>query len=365
MKRLLMFPAAVLFLFASCTQESTGPLARIDRPQAVDPYPGAYGVYLGFSVNSCLASMGATGPDTDQDGLTDLCEQTLADAFAPELRYKSSFYMEREPRWAARPTAASDQKPIRPAGLQAYGPGKVIILYLLSYRIDNGDVTYHIEPHYGDSEVIALVVYYKSNTEHWVLDEAHYSAHYDYGFFSKEFWTGPGSPQYPENLTYPGHPGTYPRAWVATSKHANYSSQALCNEGGTLGFDTCEGADQSLRVQTYLPNGASGNIGSYAVRYADCVQKQFLDAAGVWWPGVAGGRFECFWTDLGFRGWYDSSFGEGTSSPQSWRLNDFGFVPPSPPPPPPECGHWEVVPIYDGDWQETGYYENVWVPEDC
>jgi hypothetical protein len=217
--------------------------------------------------------------------------------------------------------------------------------------MDYGSVAWpHADQHYGDSEAIGLTVYFDFPTQHWFLEEAFYSTHADYGHYSR------GSNKYPADLEYPGAPGTHPRAYVAFRKHGSYANASEC-ENGNYGLDSCGDGTARARVETWLVNGESGNIGSEAVNFANCVISFYYGA---------GGRQECYWTGGNFRGWVPDSYGEKSSSPQMWRLTDFGFMPPPPPEDPPaECGHWEVRPVLDGEGQETGHYENVWVPEEC
>ncbi len=315
----------------------------------------AAGIFVGVSAGGCLVSEGATLADYDADGLADWCEQALADSFAPELFYKYGDYVGREPYWAAQPA----------------GYGSVIIAYLLSYYVDGGClefqcavVPFHVAEggHAGDSEDIYLTVYYNRDTHHWVLEKAAYSRHFDYGVYSK------GSNEYPD-LQYTSRQGGYPLVFVAQNKHANYKGLIECNHGGGGPFgigalfdaDTCEGNDTRVRVETHTPFVFPGNytqwynIGSRAVPFADCVPSRDVYSGN--------GRLECYWTDQRFRGWYPYS-DQGDASSYSSKLAAMGFVgPPSPPPSP--CGNWEVRPVYDGAGQETGSYENVWVPEEC
>ena len=125
----------------------------------------------------------------------------------------------------------------------------------MSYYRDTGSKAWP-EPgygaHNGDSESIGLDVYYHFQTSHWVLGLAQYSRHGEFAYFDR------GSNAYPRSLTYPDHPGTYPRSWVAEGKHANYASQRACTGGGVLGNDTCVDSTQAARVE----GGAVLNVGA-------------------------------------------------------------------------------------------------------
>jgi len=138
-----------------------------------------------------------------------------------------------EPHWVARPTDS----------------GTVVIGYLLSYYRDEGCRALGCgalgaDRHNGDSEDIYLELYYNFSTQHWVLLQALYSQHGDYGVYSK------GSDEYPTQLFYPWHPGAYPRTYVSEGKHANYSSVSECDWGDYL-QDDCDDDNTSARVDTY------------------------------------------------------------------------------------------------------------------
>jgi hypothetical protein len=202
----------------------------------------------------------------------------LAAAFAPDLYSGHSDRVDREPHWVAQPR----------------GTNRVRIGYLLSYHVDGGTTNPLCQNpiadgpcagHYGDSEAIWLDVYY--NGVHWVLDTARYSAHGDLNTY------GRGLGAYPGILTYPSHPGAYPRSWVSYNKHANYANDALCDAGGLFGFDSCiSGA--STRVYA----GGNVNLGSRAYHTAlqDCMTSSDPVYSG-------NGQIECYWTQRRFAGW--------------------------------------------------------------
>lgn len=242
-----------------------------------DPNPASPGVWLTSAVtpDQCIDS-GST--DTDQDDLADRCEFDIAAAFAPELYYGNTNRMDREPHWVARPL----------------GPSRVRVGHLLSYRVDGGtqdplcDNALADGPcagHYGDSEAIWLDVYY--NGVHWVLDTARYSAHGDLNVY------GRGTQAYPTILTHPSHPGAYPRTWVSYGKHANYATDALCDAGGFLGYDTCI-SDTSVRLSA----GGNLNVGSrlHHTSSQDCMPSSDPIYSG-------NGVTECYWTERPFSGW--------------------------------------------------------------
>jgi len=253
-----------------------------------DPFPDSAGVWISNTVTDDLCFGGGTN-DIDQDGLSDFCENNLAEAFAPQLVLAPALNdpATREPRWAARPL----------------GNNQVMIAYLLSYHNDGGSasylcdlvpgpIPYFLPPqvyypcaaHPGDSEHINLIVEYRPATQHWLLVEAAYSAHTGYNTYKT-----PGT--YPKKLQYPDRVGGRPRAYVATSKHANYASSLECNNGGTLGVDSCDPSRYEI-----VTTGANNNIGSDAVKFVDCIGS----GHPVYGPL---GHQECYWTGTTFHGW--------------------------------------------------------------
>ena len=280
-----------------------GPLCQLGCTET-DPFPNAPGVFLGSGVtpDACL-----DGTDSDVDGLENFCEKTLAAAFAPELYYYSGDNVGREPHWVARPV----------------GEDEVEIGYLISYYRDEGSQAWlcnqpppfhhwSCEGHNGDSEAIFLDVYYNWSTLHWVLDEAFYSQHTSYGVFTR------GANPYPTQLSYPGHVGGYPRAYVSQGKHANYVSIASCNSGGAFGTDSCESVNTAARVAA----GASLDLGS---RSHHSVAQNCMVSSNPSYQYYGAGRQECYWTSQPFRGWIPTSVGGAEAGPYSTRLQERGF----------------------------------------
>jgi hypothetical protein len=299
-------------LMQSCSTERAGKLAGPETALIgplcqlgcvdPDPDPGAPGVFLGNEVTpeSCFFPGGADG-----DGLSDYCEKQLSLAFAPELYYWSADDVRREPYWVARRTPE----------------GNIYIGYLPAYYRDTGSMAWGckiapwIHPscggHNGDAEAIFLLVGYNSETSHWVLNYAKLSQHEAYG----EYFTPPGD-SYPPILTYPSHPGTYPRVWVSMGKHANYATREECNAGGPLGTDTCTGNNAAARLEW----SNWWNLGASAHPLRDCVASRN--------PGYeyyTSGRLECFWSGSRFRGWIPEYVGGLDSDPYGPRLRSEGF----------------------------------------
>jgi hypothetical protein len=265
-----------------------------------DPNPNAPGVYLGSGVTADLCIDGEQ-TDTDQDLLSDFCEFNLGAAFAPELWYASNDDIGRESHWVAMPVS---------------GYPVVRIAYLLSYYQDNGtssplcNNSFGDGPcagHYGDSEWIALDVRYNGTTHHWVLIDAYYSQHESMATYAQ------GTDDYPMQLTYPSHPGAYPRSWVAFGKHANYGSQSECDSGGALGYDSCSLANSAVQVSA----GGNLNLGSRSVHTTgqDCM----ISSNPILAPY---GYIECYWTNRRFGGWSGSLPNSSAYSP---KLSTLGF----------------------------------------
>ena len=181
------------------------------------------------------------------------------------------------------------------------------------------------EGHLGDSEAIAIDVYYVVSTQHWVAHTAWLSEHGNFVEVPKTskpyphriIVYPPGAPPITWNLEYPSHPGAYMRVYVSQGKHANYVSQGHCDAGGTLGIDTCDGVD------THFRDGLSylWNLGSRAHPFLTCVEAR--SAAHEFYGS---GTLECFWSSsTRFRGWYPLSEGGLDAGPYSDVLAILGF----------------------------------------
>jgi len=249
-----------------------------DEDEAPPPGPG---IFLGPGVTEKTCFIGPMN-DIDQDGLSDFCEKNLAAAFAPQLAMtKGSDNLGREPKFAIERI---------PNTLKAR------VMYLLSYYVDRGPTTglcgsnlgtgfgiaewrAACEGHDGDSEWIALDVWYSTSTQRWLLDQAHLSAHTGVNRHAR------GTSLYPTAFIYPADKGGYPRVYVAYQKHANYASDAACDNGAILGTDECN-ADLFQRVFA----GDNVNLQSRAVHRLD------QDC----WPSTnpiysSNGIKECYW----------------------------------------------------------------------
>jgi len=286
---------------APLDQPSPGRVTALCQLGCIDPpdTSGAPGIYLGVGVNATVCFNG-TQTDVDGDGISEFCEKNLALAFAPQLALTpTGDDLGREPKFAVK----------------KLGTNKARIMYLLSYYNDRGPTTLWCnnnvlagfglasvwraacEGHAGDSEWITLDVYYNANANgRWFLDQAIYSAHKGTNTYTR------GTGAYPPGMVYPGNPGGYPRAYVAYQKHANYATDALCDNGSIVGTDEC---NATLFERVFAGNNV--NIGSRAVHSAaqDCwlTSNPIYSSLGV---------KECYWKLDVFLGWHEGYSGGGS-----------------------------------------------------
>jgi hypothetical protein len=258
-----------------------------------DPAPSQPGYfYPTFSADYCMSEF---INDVDHDGLDDSCEYALAMKFAPML--STSIWDEdvsREPYWAARP--------------HEFYSNAITIIYMLSYYRDNGPVgscsvfeVHFCQPHAGDSEFIVAFLVWDSETEHWVLNQAFLSAHYE-ALGNSSRWVFQGE------FEYPGKTGGYPRVYVSRDKHANYVSVGECDDGGYVQMDVCDSMVDNGRVFV----GGYRNIGSSTTH--------LIDATVSPRPGYP--STEYYWTGGYFCGWQQVLCETtGYHNP----LGDFGF----------------------------------------
>lgn len=289
----------------------------------VDPDTTAPGYFIPgapYQYDGCTE----TDYDADFDGLDDYCEVALANLFRPALSFYQYDQVGQEPRYAA----------------EKLPWGGVRIIYLLGYYYDVGNVTgfrsscelivsspiwwlfggavewiFNIDMetcrgHIGDSEWVAFDLRFDATSKHWVLDQAVLSAHDAPGTYTS------GNGAYPAAFTYPDSPGGYPLIWVADGKHANYPTQSSCNSGGTLGSDNCWNGRTVERLS--FPPGGSGNIGSWAVPFVDCVGTLNPNHPATLSTGGET-RQECYFTGTSFRGWYGGTYSV-SSTPYSTIL---------------------------------------------
>ena len=267
------------------------------------PPPGHPGIFLGPGVTDKTCFVPPLN-DIDQDGLHDFCEKNLAAAFAPQLALtKGSDNLGREPKFAIE---------------RIPGTFKARVMYLLSYYIDRGAATAwcynNIVPrsacdgHDGDSEWIALDLWYNPTSKRWLLDQAHLSAHTTVNRHPR------GSSLYPTGFIYPAEKGGYPRVFVAYQKHANYISDAACDSGSIIGTDECN-ADLFQRVYA----GDNVNLQSRAVHRPD--QDCWASTNPIY---SSNGIKECYWKVDKFIGWHVGYAGTGETE-YTYKLSRMGF----------------------------------------
>jgi hypothetical protein len=270
---------------AACQAGCVGP--------GTDPNPSSPGEWLGpdFTDDLCFGGSG----DEDTDGMVDLCEYRLAEAFAPRFisAPAADDDLGGEWYWAVRPGSSS---------------GAAVILYMPAYYRDLGDPPLGITAHEGDSEVLVFGVQYQASSSHWLLKTAGLSHHGDMGHHF------PGPSGYPASLSYPVRSGGHPNIWLAKWKHANYASASECQGGGAGSADSCYPPWETWRFPVYEHH----NVGSAWSRFKDCVQAEFN-------PTRTG--TECLWQidylNSTFRGWHGSANSGG--EPYGNALVEFGF----------------------------------------
>jgi len=277
-----------------------------------DPSPSSPGYYMGTTITQakCISATGAGISDGDHDGLSDFCEDFLAQRFRPALvvsPYDCNVGM--EPYWAAKAFPAK---------------GIVRIIYLFSYYQDCGPLqsrtlcslqrlagtffslngllpSYSIGPlpisstdlcasHQGDPEFITVDLKYSTASQHWLVSSAFFSSHWGAGGDHSRRASG-------SQLEYPEKVGGYVRVWVAEGKHANYPKRSVCQDDGGIA-DTCESNYPVIRIR----HAVQYNIGSARYNFINaktCVKGGALVAH---YPENYG--TECFWQPGNtFQGW--------------------------------------------------------------
>lgn len=247
-------------------------------------------------------------PDSDKDGLSDLCESFLLQAFAPSL-----VASERACNW--------DESSGRLQGGYLVGAhpieNGVRLAYLPAYLRDCGlsgpkcllRPFGGCDPHEGDSEAVFIEIAEAGQTGEWNPTRVFLSAHCFGQLDGRCRWYEP------EDLRWEGDS---PVVWVAEGKNANYPSKSAC-DSGHLQFDTCDknGRAFLFPVLSPLQNiGAPLNPFPHQVEDPACVEGSELP-----WTWEADGT-ECIWSSRRFRGWSSTSSDGSTGY---WRyLRDFG-----------------------------------------
>jgi hypothetical protein len=297
--------AAVILAFASYTAPAA--LAASSGP----------GLNVGYTWASCHS----TTQDLDHDGLLDFCENGLAAAFAPGMQVQP------DGDWDNGVVMNGIPYPARLGGDYGFavqedptGAAVIRIAYLPAYYYDQGS---YGSPHSGDSEFIVVNVAYNASSGRWETENVFLSAHCNAKQLGLSVdwdcqWWDRSSFQWVDGITWGA-----PIVWVSIMKHANFYSQARCQNW--QGFpDDCPSAQYFYRFPVDF---AQQNIGSadYPLPWRfdgtptrDCVPpfwnsgrlRQLNPAA------YSGSYRECWWSlysssgaPTKFTGWLDP-FGE-------------------------------------------------------
>jgi hypothetical protein len=252
------------------------------------------------------------GPDSDQDGLSDACELTLAARFAPVL-----VVSEAACNW--------DPATARLGGGYLFGvhprSDGVRLAYLPAYQMDCGwsgakcmiRLRGGCDPHIADSEFIVVDIARSLPGGEWKATSIFLSAHC--------FGNNDGECRWFDRAEVEWF-GDQPFVWVAEGKNANYRSRSAC-DSGHWHFDTCDRNDRSLRfpIQSSLQNiGSSGIPFPHHPTRDGCVPAAYIpllpDSPGT----------ECIWTGDAFRGWGEASV-EGATPYRRYLEEVAGMVP--------------------------------------
>lgn len=221
----------------------------------------------------CMVAAGASG-DTDGDGILQQCEYELAYAFRPFLQWdQGEESSNKQGYWAIKRGGTSNE---------------VKIMYLMGYFADSGhDIAGGA--HDGDSEFLVFTVSYRNGW--WRFSSAFLSAHWGVPFVDASSTRSTNEFEHPD-----GNPYARPKIWVAEDKHANYSSQGLCDAGANYA-DNC---DQPINALESLGLLADSNIGN-----REGGTRQLLNCVVRTAHGGGGTKDECLWSYSEFSGWQD------------------------------------------------------------
>jgi hypothetical protein len=225
------------------------------------------------------------------------CRAELAAAFRPRSIFNSDEpCKDREPFWTVYPGPAGNE---------------IDIFYAMSYWVDCGNRTGTADSHPGDSEFIIVRVFSDpSSPAHWYLANVTLSAHYGFGFFGDDTWTG--SPPAIEFRPYENL--TRPKVYIAWGKHGNYRDVGSCGRGG-YGADDC-GRAVDTGEELGLLSGNASDLGFRLAPMRDCVQSRlYLLRNGI----------ECYWSYSYFHTFAGWNGGPEGATAYTGLLRDFGF----------------------------------------
>jgi hypothetical protein len=298
-KRAASSALSYIAMLAAC---STG------RPVAVPAIDNQTGALLSASDTACST----TSPDLDNDGLSDSCELSLAQAFAPQLVVAGS--------GCNFDTSVS---PSRLGGEYYFGVQRsgdnVRIAYLPAYYRDCGWrgakcwlPFVDCAPHAGDSELIIIDVGRDDRTQRWRTNAIFLSAHC--------FGRSDGDCRWyrASELSEFDWVAGAPVVWVAEGRQANYANASACDRGHSF-IDTC---DQNFVRYRFPIQSQSQNIGSRthpAGANDGCVGPDHIG-----WKSImtVAGSIECLWSRARpFRGWQSSAM-RGAATPYGRYLDE-------------------------------------------
>jgi hypothetical protein len=277
-------------LAAACSEPTVPDTANRKGPSAlldVDPHPeNPLGIFIpNVNPSTCFGNLTVVQTDYDGDSLDDTCELELARAFSPVWQF------------AVFENCQGGEPAFAVAFFPQPGGGVVRIGYMPAYYDDCGS-TYG-DPHHGDSEFAMVEVVYSADLGHWLFVQMWLSAHYKASYagvdLDRSRWESDQPP-----TEFPDHPRGYPRIYVSTSKHANYSNVDFCNN--VFWENGCGGGSA-----TRWSLDASRNVWSRVTQpyapYTWCAES-FGQNAGS-------GRQECFYAPgAQFNGWYAGTGGQ-------------------------------------------------------
>jgi hypothetical protein len=248
--------------------------------------PGAGISIPDLTMNACR-NRTVSGVDRDNDYLDDECEWKIAYNFAPALRFTyGDTTTSRETYWAAHAkeacVTAETNDTINFYCLEWLPV--IRVFYALGYHKDGG-WSFAFPAHNGDSEFLIVEVAYDHQEETWKHTRTFMSSHQgspsgESGWWYHN-WRDRGYIEYPYTVN------GYHRVWVEKNKHANYGTEATCDDGPAGGC----GSGWQERVDVRIED----NIGEYSHNLLTFVSSR------QGYPGT-----ECFWCIGSFRGWHSS-----------------------------------------------------------
>lgn len=248
--------------------------------------------------------------DDDRDNWDDGCEYELAQAFRPTMAWNlgGDCNIQNEPYYAVHGyTYENGFWDVETQIVESFS-NQPTVFYAIGYDEDCG--TAGLTSHIGDSEFVILKLAWALDPDargvagtpaeeaarwrrgKWFVYRAFLAAHWNTGAESSGDYHG-------TDLEYRTEYRGRPRVWVATGKHGNYRSRAVC-DAGSYYSDTCDGnSDLGLSIEI-VP---SGNLGQFSSPLRGTFENPVVSrrfAAGQ----TQYGGIEYFWdTRRKFRGW--------------------------------------------------------------